>query len=101
MYFSKCPRLIECPLCPLVQLAAGEYTPNLYDNTWNPFGEKIKDNMGNWLIATSVIRKISDLISTIFYTEKKYFLATFFYVEMAILCLELLLKVWLKKILQH
>lgn len=44
---------------------------------------------------------ISDLILVIFYTEKKYFLATFSRIEMVIFYLELLLKVWMKNILQH
>lgn len=37
----------------------------------------------------------------IFYTEKKYLLATFSRIEMVILYLKLLLKVWMKNILQH
>lgn len=40
MDFVKYPPLVECPLFPLLQLAAEEYTPNLYNHTWNPFGEK-------------------------------------------------------------
>ena len=57
MVFVKYPPLVECPPFPLLQLSAEEYTPNLYNNTWNPFGEKIKDNMVNWLAESSVIRK--------------------------------------------